>query len=35
LNEIKEMLTEMGLGLGMPLDGFPSREELESRGKEK
>ena len=35
LNEIKEMLTEMGLGLGMPLDSFPSREDLDSRGKEK
>ncbi len=35
LNEIKEMLGEMGLGLGMPLDSFPSREELEARGKEK
>ncbi len=35
LNEIKEMLTEMGLSLGMGLEGFPSREELESRGKEK
>ncbi|MCA1906120.1 MAG: DNA-directed RNA polymerase subunit alpha, partial [Desulfarculus sp.] len=35
LNEIKEMLAEMGLSLGMGLDGFPSREELEARGKEK
>ncbi|MBU1274268.1 MAG: DNA-directed RNA polymerase subunit alpha [Proteobacteria bacterium] len=35
LNEIKEMLIEMGLGLGMPLDDFPSREELETRTKEK
>ncbi|MCA1988113.1 MAG: DNA-directed RNA polymerase subunit alpha [Desulfarculus sp.] len=36
LNEIKEMLAEMGLSLGMQgLDGFPSREELEARGKEK
>ena len=29
LNEIKEILTEMGLGLGIKLDGFPSREELD------
>jgi len=35
LNEIKEMLTEMGLGLGMSLDSFPSREDLDSREKEK
>ncbi|MFH1035016.1 MAG: DNA-directed RNA polymerase subunit alpha [Pseudomonadota bacterium] len=35
LNEIKEMLTEMGLSLGLNLDSFPSREELDSRGKEK
>lgn len=35
LNEIKEMLAEMGLSLGMGLDGFPTREDLEARGKEK
>ena len=29
LNEIKEILGEMGLGLGMKLEGFPSRKELE------
>jgi DNA-directed RNA polymerase subunit alpha len=29
LNEIKDMLTEMGLGLGMKLDNFPGRKELE------
>lgn len=29
LNEIKEILTDMGLGLGMRLENFPSREELE------
>ncbi len=31
LNEIKELLGELGLELGMRLDHFPSREELESR----
>lgn len=30
LNEIKEILGEMGLGLGMKLDGFPSRKDLDS-----
>ena len=35
LNEIKEMLAEMGLTLGMTLENFPSREELEAKGKEK
>ncbi len=35
LNEIKEMLSEMGLTLGMKLDNFPSREELEARHKDK
>lgn len=35
LNEIKEMLTDMGLALGMKLDGFPSRDELENRDREK
>lgn len=29
LNEIKEILTEMGLGLGMKLDGFPARRDLD------
>lgn len=31
LNEIKEILAEMGLSLGMKLDNFPSREEIEAR----
>jgi DNA-directed RNA polymerase subunit alpha len=31
LNEIKEFLHEMGLSLGMRLDNFPSREELDRR----
>jgi DNA-directed RNA polymerase subunit alpha len=31
LNEIKEILTEMGLVLGMKVDNFPSREEIEAR----
>jgi DNA-directed RNA polymerase subunit alpha len=35
LNEIKEMLSEMGLSLGMKLENFPSREELDARIKEK
>ena len=35
LNEIKEMLTEMGLALGMNVDNFPSRDELDNRDKEK
>src|SRR3989338_673324 len=30
LNEIKEMLASMGLGFGMKLDNFPSREELDT-----
>jgi DNA-directed RNA polymerase subunit alpha len=29
LNEIKEILTEMGLSLGMKLEDFPSRKDLE------
>jgi DNA-directed RNA polymerase subunit alpha len=29
LNEIKQMLTEMGLSLEMKIDGFPSRRELD------
>ena len=31
LNEIKEILREMGLELGMRIDHFPSREEIEAR----
>ena len=31
LNEIKEILAEMGLLLGMKLENFPSREEIEAR----
>jgi DNA-directed RNA polymerase subunit alpha len=31
LSEIKEILREMGLELGMRIDHFPSREEIESR----
>ena len=31
LNEIKEILSEMGLSLGIKLDGFPSREELAAK----
>jgi DNA-directed RNA polymerase subunit alpha len=31
LNEIKEILREMGLELGMRLENFPSREEIERR----
>jgi DNA-directed RNA polymerase subunit alpha len=31
LNEIKEILRDMGLELGMKIDHFPSREEIESR----
>lgn len=34
LNEIKEILGEMGLSLGMPLEDFPSREELEKLHRE-
>lgn len=34
LNEIKEILAEMGLSLGMRLDSFPSRDEIEERRKE-
>ena len=29
LNEIKELLTSMGLELGAALDNFPDRQELE------
>ncbi len=35
LNEIKEILRDMGLELGMKLDHFPSREEIESRRRAK
>jgi DNA-directed RNA polymerase subunit alpha len=31
LNEIREILHEMGLGFGMRLEAFPNREELERR----
>jgi DNA-directed RNA polymerase subunit alpha len=31
LSEIKEILREMGLELGMKIDHIPSREEIESR----
>jgi DNA-directed RNA polymerase subunit alpha len=31
LNEIKEILHDMGLGLGLRLEGFPTREELDRR----
>ncbi|NTU47984.1 MAG: DNA-directed RNA polymerase subunit alpha [Syntrophobacteraceae bacterium] len=34
LNEIKEILAEMGLSLGMRIDSFPSRDEIEERRKE-
>ena len=34
LNEIKEILTEMGLSLGMKIDSFPGRDEIEQRRKE-
>jgi DNA-directed RNA polymerase subunit alpha len=34
LNEIKEILAEMGLSLGMKLDNFPTRDEIEQRRKE-
>jgi DNA-directed RNA polymerase subunit alpha len=33
LTEIKEMLTGMGLSLGMVLENFPSREELDEKEK--
>lgn len=35
LNEIKEILREMGLELGMRVDSFPLREEIESRRRAK
>src|ERR671923_2289695 len=31
LNEIKEILREMGLELGMKIENFPSRQEIEAR----
>ncbi|MHC1726251.1 MAG: DNA-directed RNA polymerase subunit alpha [Syntrophobacteraceae bacterium] len=34
LNEIKEILSEMGLSLGMKIDNFPSRDDIEERRKE-
>jgi DNA-directed RNA polymerase subunit alpha len=34
LNEIKEILAEMGLELGLTLDGFPAREVLDKRREE-
>jgi len=34
LNEIKEILAEMGLSLGIKVEDFPSREEIEDRRKE-
>ena len=34
LNEIKEILTEMGLGLGMKLEEFPVRESLDRMSRE-
>jgi DNA-directed RNA polymerase subunit alpha len=35
LNEIKEVLASMGLSLGMALENFPSRKELEQRARER
>lgn len=34
LNEIKEILAEMGLSLGLKVEDFPSRDEIEERRKE-
>ena len=34
LNEIKEILSEMGLGLGLKLEDYPSREELDRMHRE-
>jgi len=34
LNEIKQILSDMNLGLGIKLDGFPSRKELDSMTRE-
>ena len=35
LNEIKEILADMGLGLGMNVPNFPSREDLERMQQER
>jgi DNA-directed RNA polymerase subunit alpha len=35
LNEIKEVLLSMGLSLGMRIEGFPTRKELEQRSRER
>ncbi len=35
LNEIKDVLQSMGLSLGMQLDTYPSRKELEQRARER
>ena len=35
LKEIKEILAAMGLSLGMQLENFPSRKELEQRSRER
>jgi DNA-directed RNA polymerase subunit alpha len=35
LNEIKEVLQSMGLSLGMRLENYPSRKELEQRSRER
>ena len=35
LNEIKDVLSSMDLHLGMTLDNFPSRKELEQRSRER
>ncbi len=35
LNEIREMLTNMGLDFGMKVEGFPAREELDGMVLEK
>lgn len=35
LNEIKDVLASMDLHLGMSLEGFPSRKELEQRSRER
>ena len=35
LNEIKEVLASMGLELGMSLDNFPSRKELDQRSRDR
>ena len=35
LNEIKEVLVSMGLSLGMRIESFPTRKELEQRSRER